>query len=63
MNNKDLLPNAIISFIFASTFIAIFNIAYSRDSFYIAGYLSILYFFINIKEQKITNNALPISIL
>lgn len=63
MNNKDLLPNAIISFIFASTFIAIFNIAYSRDSFYIAGYLSILYFFINIKEQKIANNALPISIL
>lgn len=63
MNKKELLPNTTILFIFASISLAMFNIAYSRDTFYIAGYLSIIYFFTNINKQTIISNALPLSIL
>ena len=63
MNKKELLPNTTILFIFASISVAMFNIAYSRDTFYIAGYLSIIYFLTNINKQTIISNALPLSIL
>lgn len=63
MNKKELLPNTTILFIFTSISLAMFNIAYSRDAFYIAGYLSIICFFTNINKQTIISNALPLSIL
>lgn len=40
-----------------------FNVAYSRDLFYLSGYLSIFSFFLNVKNQTITKNLLPLAIL
>ncbi|MGL5758117.1 O-antigen ligase family protein [Plesiomonas sp.] len=62
MNLKNNISTSIIITISFSIAFSMFNIAISRDFFYISGYLSIIYMLVNYKSLTVKDNVLPISI-
>ncbi|MGL6002439.1 MAG: O-antigen ligase family protein [Plesiomonas sp.] len=62
MNLKSNISISIIITLTLSLSFAMFNIAISRDLFYVSGYLSIIYIGMHYKSLTLKDNILPISI-